>query len=112
MGKTTEIRCDGCDADITTTSNCEDYRLALINESIPAREGPVTLMGKRPLLDGNCYFCSLPCFFQWLWHRYAKPLTKTATGRDGLPQMRSADLGLGGIRSRDGVHVDGWHFAD
>ena len=45
MAKRTEITCDGCGNDLTTTSNCRDYRLALLNEDILSGGGCVTAMG-------------------------------------------------------------------
>lgn len=66
MAKTTTVECDGCGADLTYTGNCEDYRLALLNQNIPSRGGFVTMLGKYPSIkDGDKYFCGLKCLDQW-----------------------------------------------
>ena len=51
----TEITCDGCGRDLTYTGNCEDYRLALVNDrsigftmTFPAKalEQHIAILGK------------------------------------------------------------------
>ena len=56
-----KVTCDKCGKDITTTGNCENWRLAVINEPIPSRGGVVTLMHAEPVLETNLYFCSWNC---------------------------------------------------
>ncbi|MEY9413592.1 hypothetical protein ABIF74_004121 [Bradyrhizobium japonicum] len=43
--RTTEVRCDGCGADVTSTGNCVGYRLALNIEHQEVRGPYVTAMG-------------------------------------------------------------------
>jgi len=64
--KTTTITCDSCEKDLTTTGNSIDYRLALKNERIPCRSGPVTCMMKYPALENDVYFCGLNCLYEWI----------------------------------------------
>lgn len=63
--KKTIITCDQCDKDITTTGNCEDWRLILKNEEIPAFDSMVTDMAISPILSDDRYFCSRECHFVW-----------------------------------------------
>lgn len=65
MPKTIEIKCDGCGRDLTRTSNCEDYRLALVVERIPSVGGVVTAMAAYPPIEQNAYFCGLDCLRGW-----------------------------------------------
>ena len=65
MPRTVEIKCDGCGRDLTSTGNCEDYRLALIVERIPSRGGAVTAMAVYPPISQNAYFCGLSCLKDW-----------------------------------------------
>lgn len=66
MPKEVKITCDQCGADLTTTGNCEDYRIALRNESIQSRSGFVTVMGASPHLKSNAYFCGTRCLAKWV----------------------------------------------
>ena len=61
MGKTTKIVCDKCDKNITYTSNCEDYRIAVTNERVRSRGGVVTDMALYPALESDLYFCGRSC---------------------------------------------------
>lgn len=70
MAKITEITCDGCGNDLTTTSNREDYRLALLNESVLSGGGAVTAMGAYPAIEQNAYFCGVDCLRVWLNKKY------------------------------------------
>lgn len=65
MAEQHKITCDGCGADLTSTGNCVDYRLALTNQSIPTTGGFVTAMGKYPAMDSNAHFCGLACLDLW-----------------------------------------------
>lgn len=72
--KISPVICDGCEADITTTGNGEDYRLVLGTESpMPwfvaqgERYGCMTSMAIRPALSETKHFCnSLDCLKAWL----------------------------------------------
>lgn len=70
MAKTVAIICDACERDITTSGNSIDWRLALINESIPSRGGFVSDMMIYPAIEKNAYFCGLPCFLDWIKREY------------------------------------------
>lgn len=60
------ITCDHCSRDITSTGNCEDYRIALLNQHIPSVGGWVTAMAAYPHLKQNSYFCSADCLKKWV----------------------------------------------
>ena len=60
------IRCDHCGDDLTTTTNCVDYRLRLSVERIPSAGGVVTLMNIAPPMDDDKDFCGFACLRQWL----------------------------------------------
>jgi hypothetical protein len=64
--KTMKITCDRCEADLTTTGNCEDYRLALVNERVPSRGGATTDMIVYPLINVDMHFCGLTCLTEWV----------------------------------------------
>lgn len=66
MSQKTEVKCDGCGADITTTGNCEDWRLGLHNEVLPLRGNTATLMGIPPPIPRSLHFCGVPCLAGWL----------------------------------------------
>jgi hypothetical protein len=92
--KTTNVTCDGCGADLTTTGNCEDYRLGLIVESIPSRGGAVTAMAAYPPLERDAHFCGIRCLDHWSARRKF---------RDDLRQKASdAWIDEHGKRSADG----------
>jgi hypothetical protein len=61
----TEVVCDACGRDLTTTSNCEDWRIALINQSIPPMPGIVTSMMIYPKLESDFHFCCWKCLKKW-----------------------------------------------
>lgn len=65
MPRKETITCDSCGVDLTTTSNCVDYRLALLNQFIPLAPGSVTAMRAEPILERDYYFCTLNCLLQW-----------------------------------------------
>ncbi len=62
----TETTCDHCQADLSTTGNCEAYRLLLAVESIPSRGGVVTLLNMVPPITHNHHFCGIECLKKWL----------------------------------------------
>ncbi len=67
MPRALTITCDHCGRDLTTTGNCEDYRVRLVSEGIPPRSGggAVTLMAVSPLFPHDLYFCNGRCFWKW-----------------------------------------------
>jgi hypothetical protein len=73
MAKTTKVECDGCGHDLTTRSNCVDYRLVLCAESKPGRgSGFYTSMMIYPPVERDYYFCDLGCLDQWRSHQNHK----------------------------------------
>ncbi len=60
-----EVICDGCDKDISSTGNCEGYRIVLANERKPSRGGAVTLMAVQPPLERSYHFCGVNCLGVW-----------------------------------------------
>ena len=66
MSATTQIiTCDGCNRDLTTTSNSVAYRLILKVENIPSRGGWVTAMMAYPPITEPMHFCNLSCLDKW-----------------------------------------------
>lgn len=64
--QTTEIICDGCGADLTTRTNCVDYRLVLASESKPGYgSGVYTSMMIYPPVERTHHFCNLGCLDLW-----------------------------------------------
>lgn len=61
-----EVKCDNCKRDISTSTNSEDWRLALINQAIPSRSEVVTDMMMSPPLYRDYHFCGLHCLKEWL----------------------------------------------
>jgi hypothetical protein len=66
------VKCDGCDADLTFTGNCEDWYLVLGNESKRPwyqehgyAGGAVTSMAMYPPVNRTHHFCNLRCLDKW-----------------------------------------------
>jgi hypothetical protein len=77
MGLVTKVTCDGCGLDLTTTGNCEDWRLVLTYEAKTPwyvaegqRGGAVTSMAIEPPIKRTYYFCGLECLDQWRDHEH------------------------------------------
>jgi len=70
MPKEVEITCDSCGNQLTRSSNCEDYRLALLNERVPSGGGAVTAMAVYPAIKRDAYFCGVECLRAWLDKEY------------------------------------------
>jgi hypothetical protein len=67
------VTCDACGADITSTGNCEDWRLVLdVQAKMPQYErdgksgGAVTSMNLPRPIDGPLHFCDLKCLLEWV----------------------------------------------
>lgn len=66
MGKTVTVTCDGCGRDLTTRTNCVDYRLVLAAEGKPGHgDGFYTAAMIYPPVDRAYYFCALKCLDHW-----------------------------------------------
>lgn len=63
--------CDGCEADLTFTGNCVDYRLLVTSESIPNPSGVALLVASYPAIDRPHHFCGWACFDKWYEKRKA-----------------------------------------
>lgn len=70
MSQKVEILCDGCGNDLSETSNCVDYRLALSNEAVPNYSNFATLMGVSPAIKRDAHFCGVDCLRSWLDKTY------------------------------------------
>lgn len=68
--KNIEIKCDSCSMDLSSTTNCVDYRLSLVNDSLPSRSNVVTSMMIYPPIDRDAHFCGINCLKKWLSSKY------------------------------------------
>lgn len=59
--KKTEIKCDYCGKDLSTTSKCIDWSLRVQNINIPCSTSSVTLMDIHPPLPMDLDFCGIGC---------------------------------------------------
>jgi hypothetical protein len=57
----TNVSCNGCGKDLSSTSNSEDYRIVLKSECIPCHGGVVTDMAMYPQIEKPMHFCSIEC---------------------------------------------------
>lgn len=64
--RTETITCDACERDLTSTGNGIDWRLALLNQAIPSRPGPVTDLAIRRRIPRDAYFCGIACLKKWI----------------------------------------------
>lgn len=64
--ETHKITCDHCGRNLSSTSNCIDWRLALRNEEIPSRDGMVTTVMRYPAFDRDHHFCGIGCLVRWI----------------------------------------------
>lgn len=71
--KSVRITCDRCEANLTSTGNCEDFRLLLSPEAIPSVGGFVTAMVMLPALDRDYHFCGWKCLVGWVLEKEKKP---------------------------------------
>jgi hypothetical protein len=63
--KAVKVTCDQCKKDLTTTGNCEGYRIALSSEPIPSCGGAVTAVAAHADFPQPLHFCGYKCFEQW-----------------------------------------------
>jgi hypothetical protein len=64
--KNNKITCDHCNADITYTGNCVDYRILLRSEEMQSRGGAVTAMMLYPPTGHDKHFCGNGCLKNWV----------------------------------------------
>lgn len=76
MSKSVKITRDACGADLTTSTNSVDWRLALVNEPIPPAGGNVTAAMKYRVIEGDRYFCGIPCLREWFYKAYSQEDSK------------------------------------
>jgi hypothetical protein len=62
----TTVTCDACGRDISTTTNCVDFRLALTTERLPAESDVVTLMHISQPIGRDHHFCGVRCLTAWV----------------------------------------------
>lgn len=89
MSKLVKITCDNCEKDLTVTGNCMAYRIALVNERIPSRNGVVTAMTDYPHLGTDCHFCDVRCLAAYMQKVFAKYLIAEpvlSSPPDGIPR--------------------------
>lgn len=74
-----EVTCDACGRDLTATGNCEDYRLVVKSEALPAwwqveglGGGAVTAMAVSKPIQKPHHFCGLFCLHRWLDENYGE----------------------------------------
>ena len=72
-----QVNCDGCELDITTTGNYEDWRLVLDCEpktlwfiAEGKQGGAVTDMALSPPVDRAYHFCGIGCLVHWLAEKH------------------------------------------
>lgn len=58
---TSKFECDDCGKDLSTTHNCEDWRLSLHVESIPNPHPTATLMHIARPISRTYHFCGMTC---------------------------------------------------
>lgn len=66
MPRDTKTTCDQCGADLSMTTNCEAYCLALVNVRIPSCRGAVTSMATGLCIPSDSYFCDLHCLAEFM----------------------------------------------
>lgn len=59
------ITCDQCEKVISTTGNCQDYRIVVKSESIPVAGGSSTAMAVSPEFKQPLHFCGNQCMRRW-----------------------------------------------
>lgn len=70
MPKDVSVTCDNCGNNLAVSSNCEDYRLALVNQPVPSAGGFVHSMLAYPAIEKDAYFCGVECLRAWLDKHY------------------------------------------
>ena len=63
--KITKVTCDQCNKDITMSTNCEDWRIILASEAIPAKGDIVTLLHIYKPIETK-HFCGVECLKTWV----------------------------------------------
>lgn len=62
-----KVTCDTCNADLTYTTNCMDWRLALVNQRVPCLpECMLTSTVIHPKIEEDAHFCGVTCLKTWL----------------------------------------------
>lgn len=57
----TEYICDSCKKDLSSTTNCMDYRIKVESENIQPVSGFVSLMNASPHFYDALHFCGKVC---------------------------------------------------
>jgi hypothetical protein len=88
MSRITKVTCDTCANDLTWSSNCVDWRLALVNESVPHQSEFVTMAGCYPAIKNNVHFCGIDCLRKWFDEHYPKQDKPYHGGKFGAAYWR------------------------
>lgn len=62
----TEVTCDYCNANITTTDKMPAFRLRLSAEKLPHTSRAIYAILVHPPIDCDHHFCNLACLSSWL----------------------------------------------
>lgn len=63
-----KVTCDNCGADLTSTGNSVDYRLALASEKLPLHAGAMSCTDTMifPPITHDAHFCGMVCLKKWV----------------------------------------------
>lgn len=103
MPKSVQIVCDQCDRDLATTSNCEDFRLALVNERIPSQGGLVTMMLMHPAIKRDAYFCGVGCLAVWLAEHHPDALATYERQQKHRDWLKEREASLAPSQENSGI---------
>lgn len=68
--------CEWCGKDLSTRTNCEQYRIVVRSEPIPAGDGTVTAMHIEPEFFRDIHFCNWKCMATWFAQSRQRVLDK------------------------------------
>jgi hypothetical protein len=66
MGKTIQIKCDGCDHDLTYSKGGYDHCLVLEDREYGPNSQVVLGYMTYPEIQNDCYFCGIKCLKKWI----------------------------------------------
>lgn len=65
--KEIKVTCDYCNQNLTSTSNCIDWRIKISNDQIPCcGEFVTSMMIYEPIDGGDKHFCGIGCMKKWV----------------------------------------------
>lgn len=83
MGKNTQILCDGCNEDITSTEARPAFRLHLSAEPLPHVSGGIYAVKVYPPIKEDKYFCGISCLKTWLANKSLQETTNPGLSPTG-----------------------------